>query len=47
MAAAGISKIQVNATKWAICHPILMKFGTQTKTDMLSVKTTKAEHAGT
>jgi hypothetical protein len=24
-------------------HPILMKFGTQTKTDMLSLKITKAE----
>jgi hypothetical protein len=27
-------------------HPILMKFGTQTKTDMLSLKITKAEVYG-
>jgi hypothetical protein len=46
-------EIQVHAIKWAIgnsseCHyrPILMKFGTQTKTDMLSSKITKAEVYG-
>jgi DNA-binding CsgD family transcriptional regulator len=41
MAAAAILKIQVNVIKWAI-RPILMKLGTQTKTDMLKLKITKA-----
>jgi hypothetical protein len=44
MAAAALLLIQVNAVKWAIAtRSILMKFGTQAKTDMLSVKFTKAE----
>jgi hypothetical protein len=46
MAAAAMLEIQVHAIKWAIIHPILMKFGTQTKTDMLSSKITKAEVYG-
>jgi hypothetical protein len=43
MAAVAILESQVRAIKWAIIAPISMKFGTQTKTDMLSSKITKAE----
>jgi hypothetical protein len=43
MAAAAMLEIQVHAIKWAVYHPILLKFDTQTKTDMLSSKITKAE----
>jgi hypothetical protein len=46
MAAAAMLEIQVNAIKWAIIDQILMKFGTQTKTDMLSLKITKVEVYG-
>jgi hypothetical protein len=42
MAAAAILEIQVNAINGQL-PPILMKFGTQTKKDMLSSKITKAD----
>jgi hypothetical protein len=43
VAAAAIFLIQMNAAKWAITFPILMKFDTQTKKNMLSSKVTKTE----
>jgi hypothetical protein len=39
-------KFKLRARKWAIISPFLMKFGTQTKTDMLSSTITKAEVYG-
>jgi hypothetical protein len=38
MAAAAILEIEERAIKWAVYHPILMQFGTQTKKSMLSSK---------
>jgi hypothetical protein len=44
MAAAAMLEIQVHAMKcMGNYHQILIKIGTQTKTDMLSLKITKAE----
>jgi hypothetical protein len=46
MTAATILEIQVLAIKWAINAHFLMKFGTQTKTDMLNLTSSKAEVYG-
>jgi hypothetical protein len=46
MAGGAMLEIQMHAIKWAFTTRILMKFGTQTKTDMLSLKITKAEVYG-
>jgi hypothetical protein len=45
MAAAAIFEIEVRAIKWTITtrFPILMKIGTQTNKNMMSVKVTITE----
>jgi hypothetical protein len=43
MAAAAILEIQLNAIKWAITNPNVMKIGVQTKKSMLSSEVTKTE----
>jgi hypothetical protein len=45
MATAAIFESKVHAIKWAL-SPNLVKFGTQTKTDILSLKLRKAEVNG-
>jgi hypothetical protein len=42
MTAAAILLSEMKAMKWGNYHPILMKFGTQTKKNMVSSKVTKA-----